>query len=100
MAAILWAEAQRSRTRAESPQNPLKAAAEARQGRSKTKENSSQPTVSGALNLQETSSDLSRIRAAAKKNGEQRFTSLMHHITPDFLMEAYEALKRNRTDPP
>ena len=77
------------------PQNPLKAAAEAREGRPKTKGNSIQSTVSGALDPQETSSGLSRIRAAAIKNGEQRFTSLMHHITPDLLMEAYEALKRN-----
>lgn len=77
------------------PQNPLKAAAEAREGRPKTKGNSIQSTVSGALDPQETSSGLSRIRAAARKNGEQRFTSLMHHITPDLLMESYAALKRN-----
>ncbi len=77
------------------PQNPLKAAAEAREGRPETKGNSIQPSVSGALDPQETSSGLSRIRAAARKNGEQRFTSLMHHLTPDLLMEAYAALKRS-----
>ena len=77
------------------PKNPLKAAGEAREERPRTKGNSMEPTVSGALGPQETSSGLSRIREAARKNGEQRFTSLMHHITPDLLMEAYEALKRN-----
>jgi hypothetical protein len=54
------------------PQNPLKAAAEAREGRPKTKGNSIQPTVSGALESQETSSGLSRIRAAARNGLEHR----------------------------
>ena len=35
-----------------------------------------------------------RIRQAAKRNKDLRFTSLLHHITPELLAEAYEALKR------
>jgi hypothetical protein len=40
-------------------------------------------------------SGLDRIREAAKKDKNLRFTSLMHHITIDLLREAYKALKRN-----
>ena len=39
--------------------------------------------------------ELNRIREAAKKDKNLRFTSLMHHITIDLLREAYKALKRN-----
>ncbi len=35
-----------------------------------------------------------RIRQAAKRSKELRFTSLLHHITPELLREAYDALKR------
>src|SRR5208283_952718 len=36
-----------------------------------------------------------RVREAARKDGKARFTSLLHHITPGFLLDAYEALKRS-----
>ena len=35
-----------------------------------------------------------RIREAAERDSSLRFTSLMHHITPDLLGDAYHALKR------
>ena len=38
---------------------------------------------------------LDRIREAATRDGNQRFTNLMHHLTVELLREAYEALKRN-----
>jgi len=38
---------------------------------------------------------LDRIREAARRDKNLRFTSLMHHITIDLLREAYKALKRN-----
>lgn len=38
---------------------------------------------------------LDRIREAATRDGNQRFTNLMHHLTAELLREAYEALKRN-----
>ena len=38
---------------------------------------------------------LDRIREAARRDKNLRFTSLMHHITTDLLREAYKALKRN-----
>ena len=41
------------------------------------------------------SSGLERIRQAAGRDKNLRFTSLLHHISKDLLREAYKALKRN-----
>ncbi|MBA3753364.1 MAG: hypothetical protein H0X01_04345 [Nitrospira sp.] len=76
------------------PRNPPKAAAEAREGRPETEGNPEQPTATGVQYPEQASSGLSRIREAAKRDGGLRFTSLMHHVTPSLLTEAYEALKR------
>ncbi len=76
------------------PKNPPKAAAEAREGRPETEGNPEQPTATGVQYPEQASSGLSRIREAAKRDGGLRFTSLMHHVTPSLLTEAYEALKR------
>ena len=38
---------------------------------------------------------LDRIREAATRDGNQRFTNLMHHLTAELLREAYDALKHN-----
>ena len=38
---------------------------------------------------------LDRIREAAARDRNLRFTNLMHHLTAELLREAYEALKRN-----
>ena len=77
------------------PTNPPKAAAEGREGRPEAEGNLCQPTMVGAQNPTEVSSGLARVRAAAERDGEKRFTSLMHHITPGLLTEAYQALKRD-----
>jgi len=77
------------------PQNPPKAAAEVREGRPEAAGNPVQPTVTGTQRPVQTSSGLDRIREASRRDGDIRFTSLMHHITPNLLMESYEALKRN-----
>lgn len=77
------------------PQNPPKAAAEVREGRPETTGNPAQPTATGTQYPVQALSGLSRIREASKRDGGLRFTSLMHHITPELLLEAYEALKRN-----
>jgi group II intron reverse transcriptase/maturase len=70
------------------------AGAETVEGRPMTKGNSEQPTVTGTPSPGQTSSGLSRVREAARKDGETQFTNLMHHITPDLLEEAYLSLKR------
>ena len=43
----------------------------------------------------EASSGLSRLREAARRDRQLRFTNLMHHLTVDMLREAYRALKRD-----
>lgn len=40
-------------------------------------------------------SGLDRIRKAARKDNDLRFTSLMHHITVDLLRSSYKSLKRD-----
>lgn len=77
------------------PMNQPKAQAEEGEGRSKAEGNSFQPTTDGALNPPDVLSGLGRVREAAKKDGKARFTSLLHHVTPGTLQEAYEALKRD-----
>ncbi len=43
----------------------------------------------------EASSGLSRLREAARRDRQLRFTNLMHHLPVDMLREAYRALKRD-----
>jgi RNA-directed DNA polymerase len=38
---------------------------------------------------------LARVREKAKKDKNQSFTSLMHHLTPALLRRSYDRLKRN-----
>lgn len=40
-------------------------------------------------------SGLNRIREAARRDKSLRFNNLMHYITPEFLKDAYKALKKN-----
>jgi RNA-directed DNA polymerase len=68
--------------------------AEMVEGRSVTKGNSTQPTVTGTQSPGQALSGLGRVREVAGRNKELRFTSLMHHLTPGILEEAYWALKR------
>ena len=41
------------------------------------------------------STDLEGVREAASRNRRLRFTALMHHITPQLLVESFYSLKRN-----
>jgi group II intron reverse transcriptase/maturase len=74
--------------------NSLKAHAEEGEGRPEAEGNSCQLTMSEAQNSALMSGGLSRIRAVAAKDSKARFTSLLHHVTPDLLRDAFEALKR------
>ena len=38
---------------------------------------------------------LDRVRTAARQDRKQRFTALLHHVTPDLLCDAYSWLKRD-----
>jgi hypothetical protein len=39
-------------------------------------------------------SGLDRVREAAKQDGKQRFTALLHHVSIDLLRESYYSLKK------
>ena len=60
-----------------------------------TEGNSGQSPAGRTQNRPEASSGLVRIRQAARRDEQLRFTNLMHHVTVDLLRAAYGALKRN-----
>lgn len=68
--------------------------AEAVEGRPVTGENTmeshTQPTQSGAR----VSQGLHGVRERARKHKEERFTALLHHVTPELLRESFYELKR------
>lgn len=70
------------------------AAAELVEGWPVTKGNSVQPTGTGTPSPAASSSGLQRVREAAERDKTERFTALMHHITPGLLAESYWSLKR------
>jgi group II intron reverse transcriptase/maturase len=71
------------------------ASAEVVEGRARTKENTSQSHTSPAQDGQGVSQGLAGVRKAAKERRQERFTSLLHHLTTDLLRQSYYALKRN-----
>jgi group II intron reverse transcriptase/maturase len=69
-------------------------AAEVVEGRPVTKENivesNTRPTQSG----ERVSQGLHGVRERAGRNKQERFTALLHHVTPELLRESFYALKR------
>jgi hypothetical protein len=69
--------------------------AEAGEGRARTEENISQthtsPTQGGKKHV---SQGLAGVRRAARARKGERFTALLHHLTPDLLRASFYALKR------
>ena len=70
-------------------------AAEPAERRAEAKGNASQQSPSRAQSREDGSQALERIRQAARERKEERFISLLHHITPDLLVEAFDELKEN-----
>jgi RNA-directed DNA polymerase len=70
----------------------LKAAAEVTEGRSEPKGNADKSPDTETPSSGYSSSGLMRVRQAAEKNGKERFTALLHHVTEQLLTEAYEEL--------
>lgn len=62
--------------------------------RSPAKGNSDQTTVTSTQRLESTSSGLGRVREAAKRDKNLRFTNLLHHIDTDLLHTAYISLNK------
>ncbi len=69
--------------------------AEAGEGRARTKENIGQdrtnPTQGGGKRV---SQGLAGVRQAARAKKGERFTALLHHLTPELLRSSFYALKR------
>jgi RNA-directed DNA polymerase len=76
------------------PNKAVQAAAEDGEGRARMKENiaqfNMQPTQSG----KRMSHGLDGVRKAAKERKQERFTSLLHHLSVDLLRDSFYALKR------
>jgi group II intron reverse transcriptase/maturase len=77
---------------AKPPNNTGKPAAEVVEGRGLAKGNTASNTRSGHSAGQGVSSALDRVRRAAQKDKEARFTALLHHVDLDRLRAAYRAL--------
>jgi RNA-directed DNA polymerase len=69
------------------------AAAEPVERRTGTKENADQQSTCRAQSRVSVSQGLERIRQAARTRKQERFTSLLHHISIDLLEEAFYGLK-------
>ena len=68
--------------------------AEQVEGRGLTKGNTPQTAALRTQGRAGASNGLGRVREAARKDKETRFTSLLHHVTIDLLKESYYSLKR------
>jgi RNA-directed DNA polymerase len=71
---------------------PAGAAAEAVEESGPAEGNAASETRPGRRAGQGGSSDLDRVREAARRDKEARFTALLHHITPGRLLGAYRAI--------
>ena len=69
------------------------AVAEVVEERGPTKGNAASKTRPGRSAGQDGSSALDRVRQAARKDKDAKFTALMHHITIDRLRDSYRALR-------
>jgi retron-type reverse transcriptase len=76
------------------PNKGAKATAEAGEGRVRTKENIGQTHTLPAQNGYGVSQGLTGVRRVARERKQERFTSLLHHLTVDLLRCSYYALKR------
>jgi len=71
------------------------AEADSVEGRHSTAGNPNQRNANRAQNRGNAPSGLERVREAARRDKTTRFTTLLHHITPERLASAYRGLKRN-----
>src|SRR5450756_1534108 len=70
------------------------AAAEMVEGRARTKENVQQARAVPAQDGAAASQGLKGVRKAARERKQERFTTLLHHLTVDMLRDSHYALKR------
>jgi RNA-directed DNA polymerase len=77
---------------AKPPNNAARAGAEAVEGRGPAKGNAASKTRPGRSAGQGAPSALVRVREAARRDRDARFTALLHHVDPERLRTAYGAL--------
>jgi hypothetical protein len=65
------------------------------EGRGLPEGNTASETRPGLSAGERVSSDLERVRRVARKDGDVRFTALLHHVTVERLREAYRAISPN-----
>ena len=75
--------------------NAVPTAAELVERRAGTKGNADQQSTLRAQDRAGVSQALERIRQAARHNKKERFTALLHHVSPEMLRLAFHALKRD-----
>jgi hypothetical protein len=78
-----------------SPNKPGEPGAEAVEGRGLPEGNTASETRAGRSAGLDVSSELDRVRQAARKDRDAKFTALLHHVTVDRLRVAYRAISPN-----
>jgi RNA-directed DNA polymerase len=79
---------------AKQPNKSGRPLAEVVEGRLQTKENTQEPDLCRTPSRESGQSGLARVREAAKKDGKQKFTALLHHVSIDLLRDSYHSLKK------
>lgn len=69
--------------------------AEVAEGRPVTKENDVESNTQPAQSDKKVSQGFHGVRERARRNKQERFTALLHHVTPILLRDSFYALKRN-----
>ena len=68
--------------------------AESREGSNRAEENVQRPRTDRAQQRAAVSQGLEGVRQAARRKATGKFTSLLHHLTPELLRSSFYALKR------
>jgi len=77
------------------PNTEEQSSTEVVEGRQRPKENDAQSNTSPTQSGERVSQGLSGVRRAAQDSKKERFTALLHHVTPNLLRTSYEALKKD-----
>ena len=76
------------------PNKAGKPVAEAVEGRGEAEGNVARQSTHRTQGRESVSQALDRVRDAARRDGERRFTALLHHVNVERLRQSYRALKR------
>ena len=79
----------------EKPANKRATAAERVERRAGTKGNADQQSTHRAQDRASVTQALDRVRQAARQKKKERFTALLHHVNPETLRLAFDALKKD-----